>query len=104
MADRLIWTDEALEDIDVLAEYIARDSAYYARKVAQDILALHDSILSNPRMGRVVPELGNELIRERFIYSYRVIYEIQPAEVQVLAVLHGKRLLVAVEDRFNSSN
>lgn len=69
MADRLIWTEEALEDIDARAEYIARDSAYYARKVAQDILELHDSILSNPRMGRVVPELGNELIRERFIYS-----------------------------------
>lgn len=102
MAERLVWTDEALEDIDGLAEYISRDSAYYARKVAQDILGLHDSILNNPLIGRVVPELGNEQIRERFIYSYRVIYEIYTTDVHVLAVLHGKRLLAAVEDRFGT--
>ncbi|MFP4174137.1 MAG: type II toxin-antitoxin system RelE/ParE family toxin, partial [Candidatus Hydrogenedentota bacterium] len=27
-----------------------------------------------PRMGRAVPEIGDENIRERFVYSYRLIY------------------------------
>ncbi|MEJ2426101.1 MAG: type II toxin-antitoxin system RelE/ParE family toxin [Candidatus Thiodiazotropha sp.] len=46
------------------------------------------------------PELGQQNIRERFVYSYRVIYEIQPEALHILAVIHGKRLLESVEDRF----
>jgi site-specific recombinase XerD len=30
-----------------------------------------------PDAGRIVPELGDETIRERFVYSYRLIYRIQ---------------------------
>ena len=43
----------------------------------------------------MVPELNDPSIRERFIYSYRLIYEIHEPEreVHLLAVLHGKRLL-----------
>ena len=43
--------------------------------------------------GRMVPELGNADIRERFLYSYRLIHEIQPEYINIMAVIHGKRLL-----------
>jgi len=47
----------------------------------------------------VVPELNNPSVRERFVYSYRLIYELRESEqaVHMLAVLHGKRLLSSVE-------
>lgn len=48
-----------------------------------------------------MPELGNENIRERFVYSYRLIYRIQEHEMLVVAVIHGKRLLEAIDDRMN---
>jgi len=45
--------------------------------------------------------LGDEAIRESFVYSYRVIiYRIEPKIVTIAAVIHGKRLLSAVQDRF----
>ena len=50
-------------------------------------------------MGRVVPEFGNEQVRERFIYSYRVLYEIEASQISVLAVIHGRRLLESIEGR-----
>jgi toxin ParE1/3/4 len=51
-------------------------------------------------MGRVVPELANPAIREHFIYSYRVIYQVSGDDVQVLSVIHGRRLLdSAIADR-----
>ena len=34
---------------------------------------------------------------QRFLYSYRLIYELTEHSVHVLAVLHGKRLLESVE-------
>ena len=43
-------------------------------------------------MGRVVPELGNEAIREFPLYSYRILNEIKaPDIVVVLAVIHKRR-------------
>lgn len=97
----VVWSGDALDDIDALAEYIARDSLYYAQQVVTEILSAGDTLAKQPMRGRVVPELNEPLIRERFIYSYRLIYEIHDAgqEVHMLAVLHGKRLLSSV-DRF----
>lgn len=51
-------------------------------------------------MGRVVPELGDESIRERFVYSYRIIYQIEKERILIVAVIHGKRLLESISDRF----
>ena len=99
MAYTVVWSGDALDDINALGEYIARDSLYYAQQVVSEIMAAGDSLADQPTRGRVVPELNNPLFRERFIYSYRLIYELRESEqaVHMLAVLHGKRLLSSVE-------
>ncbi|WJW75558.1 type II toxin-antitoxin system RelE/ParE family toxin [Thiohalobacter sp. IOR34] len=51
-------------------------------------------------IGRVLPEIGNENIRERFIYSYRLVYKIEQERILIVAVIHGKRLIENIEDRF----
>lgn len=101
----IVWSGEALDDIDALAQYIARDSLYYAQQVVSEIMAAGDTLVGQPTRGRVVPELSEPSIRELFIYSYRLIYEILDAkhEVHILAVLHGKRLLSSV-DLFQDPN
>ncbi len=99
MAGPLIWSSESLEDIDAIAQFIARDSRHHAQRVVEALLALGDAIEAQPLAGRAVPELGQSAVRERFLYSYRVIYEVSSARVTVLAVLHGRRLLESVEDR-----
>ncbi len=100
MAQALIWSQEALSDIDSIAEYISRDSLYHAQQVVERIVNLGESLPAQPRLGRVVPELNNPGVRERFVYSYRLIYEIKDNAIHVLAVIHGKRLLESIE-RFN---
>ena len=42
-------------------------------------------------MGRVVPELQDENIREVFVYSYRIVYELVTDTVQINAIIHGRR-------------
>ena len=49
----------------------------------------------------MVPELRQDRVREHFIYSYRVFCEIQGEDLHVLAVIHGKRLLESVAERFD---
>jgi len=97
------WSPEAIEDIESIAEYIARDSEYYAQAVVTEILSVSRSIGEYPLIGRVVPEIGDEHIRERLIYSYRLVYRIEPEQILVAAVIHGKRLLENVSERFKDS-
>lgn len=65
MAQDLIWSSQALDDIDAIAQYISKDSPYHAEQVVERLLDLADSLTSHPELGRVVPELDDPSVRER---------------------------------------
>lgn len=100
MDKRLIWSPEAVEDLEAIAEFISRDSAFYASSVVTKMLAVSRSLTDSPLIGRIVPELDDNQIRERFVYSYRLIYRVRDDEILVVAIIHGKRLVEGVADRF----
>lgn len=93
MDTRVSWSPEALDDVDAIAAYIAKDSPYYASAVVQKILDVAQSLGQFPNVGPIVPEIGEPEFRERFVYSYRVIYRVMAEQVIVVAVIHGRRLL-----------
>lgn len=93
MARALVWSPQAIEDIESIASYIERDSLWYAKAVASKIVETAEGIPEFPELGRIVPEIGNAAIRERFVYSYRIIYRLEAERVVVAAVIHGSRLL-----------
>ena len=97
---RVTWSPEAVEDLESIAEYIERDSIFYARSVVTKILEASRSIKENPLIGRIVPELDDSNIRERFVYSYRLMYQLDERKILIVAVIHGKRLLENMETRF----
>jgi toxin ParE1/3/4 len=93
MARGLAWSPEAIEDIESIASYIERDSPWYAKTVASRIVETAETIPDHPELGRIVPEIGDRSIRERFVYSYRIIYRLESERILVAAVIHGSRLL-----------
>ena len=93
MAYRVAWSPRAVEDLEAIAEYISADSTAYAAAVVKTILNTARNLSRFPISGRVVPELGDESIRERFAYSHRVIYRVENEIVTIAAIVHGKRLL-----------
>lgn len=97
MANQVNWSPKALEDVESIAAYIARDSASYAATVVQKILDTTRNLSKFPLTGRIVPEFGDESIREKFAYSYRIIYRIENETVTIAAVIHGKRQLETLE-------
>lgn len=46
-----------------------------------------------PRLGRKVLEYDAKDIREVIEGNYRIIYRIMPKQIDILAVIHGSRLL-----------
>jgi plasmid stabilization system protein ParE len=97
----VVWSPEAIEDLDSIAEYIGRDSDFYARAVVTKVLNVTRAIPDFPMMGRRVPELDDENIRERLVYSYRVVYKVQAGRILIVAVIHGKREIENVSARFS---
>ena len=97
---KVVWSPEAIEDLQSIAEYIQRDSEFYARAVVTKILDVTRSIKDFPLIGRIIPELENENIRERFIYSYRLVYQIKKQQILIVAVIHGRRLFETITERF----
>ena len=90
---KLIWSPQAIEDIEAIAEYIARDSTFYAESTVERIFQAPEKLMPFPKLGRVVPEKNDESIREIFVFQYRIIYEIAASEIHILTVVHGKRII-----------
>lgn len=93
MGYQVVWSPQAIDDMDAIAAYIARDSISYAAAVAQRVIEVTRDLADNPFSGDIVQEFSDETIREKFAYIYRVLYRIQDEMVTVVAVIHGKRLL-----------
>ncbi len=99
MARKVIWSYEATDDLDALAEYIARNSSFYAAAFTQQVLDISRSLNVFSERGRIVPEPGNPDIRELLIREYRLIYNIEQSRVVILAFVHGARDLKALWEK-----
>ena len=87
------WTNQAVDDLEAIVDFIAADSPQYARLLAINILEAVEGLMRFPESGRMVPETRTPEIREILLGSYRIIYRAKTESVEVLAVHHGARLL-----------
>ncbi|MGH9420875.1 MAG: type II toxin-antitoxin system RelE/ParE family toxin [Thermoanaerobaculia bacterium] len=86
------WSQQALEDLLGIHEFIARTSPRYADLTARRLLESVERLALYPESGRVVPELAVASVREVIHGSYRLICEVQgPSRVEVLTVFRGSR-------------
>lgn len=92
MDKKVKWTEQSFKEIDSICEYISKDSKYYAYSFADKVFAKGESLSTFYERGRIVPEILNENIREIFVFDYRLIYKINQDSVEILTVIHGKRL------------
>jgi toxin ParE1/3/4 len=88
------WNEDALDDIDEIAEYIAMDSFTYAKIQVEKFFDRVHHLKNNPLLGVIVPELNDKHVRQLVEGNYRIIYEIiSNSEIEILCVIHGSRLL-----------
>jgi len=88
---RVEWSEPALEDLENLRSYIARDSPAYARQFIERILEAATRLTAFPELGRLVPEADRPDVRELIFHSYRIVYCLEKDSVFIVTVLHGSR-------------
>jgi len=89
----IIWTDNAIADLNDIGEYIAKESIRYAELMVSKLFSAPDILEKYPRRGNIVPEFMDERIRQLIIENYRVVYQLAGGQVNILTVHHGKRLI-----------
>ena len=87
------WTPQAADDLDAIAEFIAKNSPHYAAVFVMDVLQSVEQLTHFPQIGRIVPEIHNPAIREIILGSYRVIYRLPKEVAEILTVHHSARQL-----------
>lgn len=91
---RIRWTEQSLDDINNIAEFIANDSVRYAKIQVRRFFKSAEVLKVMPEFGRIVPEIGDEKIREIIQGNYRIVYQIMSKrEIAILTVHHSSRLL-----------
>ena len=90
---RVHWTQNAVEHLVNIYEHIALNSPTYAKGMVDKITRRSEQITDQPLSGRKVPEYQTDDIRELIEKPYRIIYRIKEDQIDVLAVIHGARLL-----------
>jgi len=88
---RVVWALGAQDALTEALEFIGADSPDGARRVLGAALESAASLESLSKRGRTVPECNDPSIREIFVYSYRMMYRVEPDTVTIIAFLHGAR-------------
>lgn len=93
MAREVVWTDPAWNDLEAAAEYIARDSEFYAAALVQEAHEAAASLADFAERGQTVPEFADESIRELLVKPYRLVYKLTEEHVFIVAFIHGAQRL-----------
>ena len=90
---KIIWSPLAIDRASEIAEYIAQDKPSAAEKWINTVFSKVEQLKSSPEIGRVIPEIRNDLFRGLIYGNYRIIYHIEKTQISILTIRHGKQIL-----------
>ena len=94
---KVTWTANAVDDLEQISKFIARDSLHYARIVVSKLYDAVDRLRKFPLSGRKVPEVDDPSLREIIIGGYRIIYRLKKSTIYILTIIHGRQNLFSSE-------
>jgi len=94
---KVLFSIISLQELESIKAYIKRDSEQFARIFIEKILSTIKRLEDFPFIGRIVPEINRQEIRELIYRDYRIIYKCKDNNVIILTVIHGSRLLIPEE-------
>ncbi len=89
---RVNWTNQAIDALAGIYEYLQREAPNYADEIVQQLFAVVDRLEDHPLSGRKVPEADREDIREIISGHFRIIHwVIDQDHIDILSVVHDSR-------------
>jgi toxin ParE1/3/4 len=92
---RIRYTEIAVEDLDLIFDYISADNRNAALKMLERLKTGIERLVDMPRLGGVLPNNDFSLVESGYRYlviePYVVFYRILEQEVRVGRVLHSRQ-------------
>ena len=88
---KITWTLPAVDDLESIRDYIAKDSELYATSIIEKIISSVEKLIAYPKIGRIIPEAKNQNLRELIFQNYRIMYRLYHNTIQIIAVIRGSR-------------
>lgn len=95
---KILWSPQALRDLEGIRDYIAIDSSRYAALVIERIVNGVERLSTFPESGRMVPELNDPSVREVIVRPFRVVYRLKPGLVEIATVFRASRMFPGSEE------
>ncbi len=87
---KLVYTDEAIEDLKRLREYIAIHNSSAAAKIARELVGKIELLLNFPRIGTSIEMTPvADSIRDMVFGKYVVRYSVHTSAIIILRVWHS---------------
>lgn len=85
----IVWLDEALQDLENIAQYIAAENRAAAARIVGRIVSTASSLRDYPKLGRLLND--GDTYRLTITHTpYLVFYRLRD-RVEILAVFHAAR-------------
>jgi plasmid stabilization system protein ParE len=95
----ITFSESALSDLeDIKAYYREQDVPAVGIDLLISIFEHTETLIDHPDIGRVVPEFGEEHIRELIHPPFRIVYLRSLKALQIIRIWRSERLLTINED------
>lgn len=88
---RYALSGAALQELDQIWSYIAKDDPDAADRWIEKLLDACDALARNPRMGHGRADLTNKSVLFWPVDRYLIVYRVNPDHIEVVAVTQGSR-------------
>lgn len=85
----LEFSSEAENDLEQIADYIARDNSQHALSFIRELRSKCEDLVDNPNGYSLVPRYEHHGIRRRVHGNYLIFYRVESAKVVIIHLLHG---------------
>ena len=90
---QVIWAEPALQDLDVIADYIAIDNPVAANLLVKRVFEHVEQLATHPRSGSKPRELKRTRYRQIVEPPCRIFYREEGARVYIVYVMRAEKLL-----------
>ncbi len=90
---KIVWTEQALQCLVEIEEYIARDDPAAAVVFIEKLIRRTDILCEHPGAGRAVPEVPGREVRELIEGHYRIVYRCNADVIEILTIFESHLLL-----------
>jgi len=91
---KIFVANSAYSDLEDIKEYYEKEGvARIGKQFVTAIIEHTQTLADNPDIGRVVPEFGEEQIRELIHSPFRVVYLREANSIHIIRVWRSERML-----------